>query len=160
MPWVTVMWLQVVLDTVESHAAEADEALRAATDSRRLGGLAAQAAPKAGAARQGQVRVAEVLWSELDACMKKLHDIVVVVWHLQRVVNKKRDPLTLAAFVDTVQVRARGLACVACVKSVQCFYGVRHECTVVAAASPRRLHPALVHLRSISTPLVCPPHIA
>eukprot|EP00892_Ulva_mutabilis_P001404 jgi/Ulvmu1/11264/UM073_0036.1 len=93
---------RVVLDAVEAYAAEADEALRAATDSRRLGGLAAQAAPK-GSTRQGQVRVAEVLWSELGTCMKKLQDAAVVVWHLQRVVNKKRDPLTLAAFVDAVQ---------------------------------------------------------
>lgn len=36
--------------------------------------------------------------------MKLLHSTVVLVWHLQRVLNKKRDPLTLASFVEVVQV--------------------------------------------------------
>ena len=58
-----------------------------------------------GAAGKGAVRVHEALWQELDSCMKLLHSTVVLVWHLQRVLNKKRDPLTLASFVDVVQVR-------------------------------------------------------
>ena len=57
-----------------------------------------------GAAGKGAVRVHEALWQELESCMKLLHSTVVLMWHLQRVLNKKCDPLTLASFVEAVQV--------------------------------------------------------
>lgn len=57
-----------------------------------------------GTAGKGGVRVQEALWQELESFMKLLHSTVVLVWHLQRVLNKKRDPLTLASFVEVVQV--------------------------------------------------------
>lgn len=111
---VTWQCVQVVDDAVEAQAARVESALRASTDSRRLGSMAAQAAPKAGAARQGPVRVAEVLWGELEECMNTLHDTAVAVWHLQRVVSKKRDPLTLAAFADAVKVWPTHSTAVSC----------------------------------------------
>jgi conserved oligomeric Golgi complex subunit 5 len=100
----------VCLGTTESYAADVGAALKAATDSRQLGGLVGQG-PGKGTAGKAAVRVQEALWQELDTCMKLMHSTVVLVWHLQRVLNKKRDPLTLAAFVDIVQVCAGRKSC-------------------------------------------------
>ena len=42
----------------------------------------------------------EVLWQRLGKSFEQLHLSAVTVWHLQRVLVKKRDPLTHVCFMD------------------------------------------------------------
>lgn len=44
----------------------------------------------------------EALWARLGVCMDQLHSVVVGVWHLQRVLSKKRDPFTHVLLLDEV----------------------------------------------------------
>lgn len=61
----------------------------------------------------GIPRARESLWQKMGTCMDQLHGIVVVVWHLQRVLAKKRDPITHVGFLDEImQVRGLLAACV------------------------------------------------
>ncbi|KAG0626188.1 hypothetical protein M758_2G109200 [Ceratodon purpureus] len=50
----------------------------------------------------GVPRARESLWQRMGACMDQLHFIVVAVWHLQRVLAKKRDPISHVGFLDEV----------------------------------------------------------
>ena len=45
-------------------------------------------------------RLQEVLWQRLGKSFEQLHWSAVTVWHLQRVLVKKRDPLTHVCFMD------------------------------------------------------------
>ncbi len=45
----------------------------------------------------------EALWVKLAAVLEQLHVAAVAVWHLQRVLAKKRDPLTHTLFLDVVR---------------------------------------------------------
>ncbi|KAL7184458.1 hypothetical protein ACSBR2_026586 [Camellia fascicularis] len=38
----------------------------------------------------------------MSTCMDQLHSIVVAVWHLQRVLSKKRDPFTHMLLLDEI----------------------------------------------------------
>ena len=42
----------------------------------------------------------EHLWQKLSLLMEKLRLSVVAIWHVQRVLAKKRDPLTHVLFID------------------------------------------------------------
>ena len=42
----------------------------------------------------------EHMWQKLGSLLQKLHASVVAVWHVQRVLAKKRDPLTHVLFID------------------------------------------------------------
>lgn len=42
----------------------------------------------------------EHLWQKLGVLMEKLRVSIVAVWHMQRVLAKKRDPLTHVLFID------------------------------------------------------------
>lgn len=55
----------------------------------------------------GIPRARESLWQRMGNCMDQLHGIVVAVWHLQRVLAKKRDPISHVGFLDEV-VQVRG----------------------------------------------------
>ena len=44
----------------------------------------------------------EVFWSRLAESADVLHSAAVAVWHLQRVLAKKRDPLSHELFLDIV----------------------------------------------------------
>lgn len=48
------------------------------------------------------VHVQEALWVKLAAVLEQLHVAAVAVWHLQRVLAKKRDPLTHTLFLDVI----------------------------------------------------------
>lgn len=50
----------------------------------------------------GGARAKEALWQRLVVCMDQIHSIVVAVWHLQRVLSKKRDPFTHVLFLEEV----------------------------------------------------------
>lgn len=52
------------------------------------------------------VHVQDVLWARLGEAMQQLHASAVAVWHLQRVLAKKRDPLSHDLFIDVVQLPA------------------------------------------------------
>jgi hypothetical protein len=66
------------------------------------GGLQRSGAPQAG----GGSRARESLWQRMGACMDQLHSILLAAWHLQRVLSKKRDPISHIGFLDEVmQVR-------------------------------------------------------
>lgn len=55
----------------------------------------------------GNPRSRESLWQKMGTCMDQLHGVVVEVWHLQRVLAKKRDPISHVVFLDEV-MQARG----------------------------------------------------
>ena len=44
--------------------------------------------------------VQEQLWQKLSLLMEKFRLSLVAVWHVQRVLAKKRDPLTHVLFID------------------------------------------------------------
>lgn len=48
------------------------------------------------------MKAKEALWARLGVCMDQLHSVVVGVWHLQRVLSKKRDPFTHVLLLDEV----------------------------------------------------------
>ena len=66
------------------------------------GGIRGSGTPHIG----GGAKAREALWHRLGNCMDQLHSIAVAVWHLQRVLSKKRDPFTHVLLLDEViQVR-------------------------------------------------------
>lgn len=50
----------------------------------------------------GGAKAKEALWQRMSACMDQLHSIMIAVWHLQRVLSKKRDPFTHVLLLDEV----------------------------------------------------------
>ncbi|XP_030929687.1 conserved oligomeric Golgi complex subunit 5 [Quercus lobata] len=62
------------------------------------GGVRGSGTPQIG----GGAKAREALWQRMGSCMEQLHSIVVVVWHLQRVLSKKRDPFTHVLLLDEI----------------------------------------------------------
>ncbi|KAJ6391933.1 hypothetical protein OIU77_025818 [Salix suchowensis] len=62
------------------------------------GGIRGSGTPQIG----GGAKAREALWQRMGNCMDRLHSIVVAVWHLQRVLSKKRDPFTHVLLLDEV----------------------------------------------------------
>ncbi|KAJ4729021.1 conserved oligomeric Golgi complex subunit 5 [Melia azedarach] len=62
------------------------------------GGIRGSGTPQIG----GGAKAREGLWQRMGICMDQLHSIVVAVWHLQRVLSKKRDPFTHVLLLDEV----------------------------------------------------------
>ncbi|KAH7578431.1 hypothetical protein ACOSP7_000298 [Xanthoceras sorbifolium] len=62
------------------------------------GGIRGSGTPQIG----GGFKAREGLWQRMGTCMDHLHSIVVAVWHLQRVLSKKRDPFTHVLLLDEV----------------------------------------------------------
>ncbi|RZC27198.1 conserved oligomeric Golgi complex subunit 5-like [Glycine soja] len=60
------------------------------------GGIRGSGTPHIG----GGAKAREALWHRLGNCMDQLHSIAVAVWHLQRVLSKKRDPFTHVLLLD------------------------------------------------------------
>ncbi|MFQ6667526.1 hypothetical protein Gotur_033509, partial [Gossypium turneri] len=54
------------------------------------GGIRGSGTPQIG----GSGKAREALWQRMGSCMDQLHSIMVAIWHLQRVLSKKRDPFT------------------------------------------------------------------
>jgi hypothetical protein len=68
-------------------------------------GAAAAAGGSAGGGRNaaaagGAARWQQAMWTQLAACLDAAHGPVVALWHLQRVLAKKRDPFTHVCFLD------------------------------------------------------------
>lgn len=73
------------------------------------GGIRGSGTPQIG----GGAKAREGLWQRMGICMDQLHSIVVAVWHLQRVLSKKRDPFTHVLLLDEViQVIFISVVCV------------------------------------------------
>jgi hypothetical protein len=68
------------------------------------GGIRGSGTPQIG----GGAKAREALWQRMGNCMDRLHSIVVAVWHLQRVLSKKRDPFTHVLLLDEV-IKVRGI---------------------------------------------------
>lgn len=62
------------------------------------GGVQRSGTPQIG----GGGKAKDALWQRMNACMDQLHSLVVAVWHLQRVLSKKRDPFTHVLLLDEV----------------------------------------------------------
>ena len=62
------------------------------------GGIRGSGTPQIG----GSVKAREALWQRMGSCMDQLHSIMVAIWHLQRVLSKKRDPFTHVLLLDEV----------------------------------------------------------
>ncbi|KAG2322172.1 hypothetical protein Bca4012_057026 [Brassica carinata] len=62
------------------------------------GGIRSSGAPHIG----GGGKVRDALWQRMASCMDQLYSLVVAVWHLQRVLSKKRDPFTHVLLLDEV----------------------------------------------------------
>ncbi|KAK9924117.1 hypothetical protein M0R45_032504 [Rubus argutus] len=62
------------------------------------GGIRGSGTPQIG----GGAKARDALWQRMGTCMDKLHSIMVAVWHLQKVLSKKRDPFTHVLLLDEV----------------------------------------------------------
>lgn len=62
------------------------------------GGIQRSGTPQIG----GGAKAKDALWQRMTTCTDQLHSIVVEVWHLQRVLSKKRDPFTHVLLLDEV----------------------------------------------------------
>lgn len=72
------------------------------------GGIRGSGTPQIG----GGAKAREALWKRMESCMDKLYSVVVAVWHLQRVLSKKRDPFTHVLLIEEViQVSALFYLC-------------------------------------------------
>ena len=78
---------------VQTYARRAGAALAEALDATKRG---------AGGAALGAASGGDALLSRLDAAMDRIHAASLAMWHLQRVLAKKRDPVTQAVFLDEV----------------------------------------------------------
>ena len=107
--------LSAVVDArVAAHASAAVDAFRDALDAEAVGRTArGEGAESSGRERRGGRRLVapphgeehawiDALWRRVDAAMDAAHENAMSVWHLQRVLAKKRDPLTQALFLDEV----------------------------------------------------------
>ncbi|PIA41525.1 hypothetical protein AQUCO_02200151v1 [Aquilegia coerulea] len=62
------------------------------------GGIQRSGTPQIGSGGKAK----DGLWNRMNVCMDQIHSIVVAVWHLQRVLSKKRDPFTHVLLLDEV----------------------------------------------------------
>ncbi|KAM0041638.1 putative oligomeric Golgi complex subunit 5 protein [Helianthus debilis subsp. tardiflorus] len=62
------------------------------------GGIQRSGTPQNGSGGKAK----EALWQRMGSCMDQLHSVVVAIWHLQRVLSKKRDPFTHVLLLDEV----------------------------------------------------------
>ncbi|CAI0461330.1 unnamed protein product [Linum tenue] len=62
------------------------------------GGIRGSGTPQIG----GGAKARDGLWQRVGSCMDQLHSIMVAVWHLERVLSKKRDPFTHALLLEEV----------------------------------------------------------
>jgi hypothetical protein len=62
------------------------------------GGIQRSGTPQIGLGAKAK----EALWQRMNTCMDQLHSIVVAVWHLQKVLSKKRDPFSHVLLLDEV----------------------------------------------------------
>ncbi|KAL6561666.1 Conserved oligomeric Golgi complex subunit [Orobanche minor] len=62
------------------------------------GGVQRHGTPQIGSGAKAR----EALWQRMSGCVDQLHSVLLAVWHLQRVLSKKRDPFTHVLLLDEV----------------------------------------------------------
>ncbi|CAI7831282.1 unnamed protein product [Closterium sp. NIES-54] len=114
---------QTVDQMVAKHKGQAMRAVATGLDMKAIsasmgasgggGGLGGSMGGPGGAMRSGTPpmggapRAREALWQRLTGCLDELARVMVLTWHLQRVMAKKRDPISHVVFLDDVlQLRA------------------------------------------------------
>ena len=95
---------------VAKYLGDLDKAVKVALDPRQLGAsggslgvrplTSTSSSSSAAAGPAGGGSWQDKLWLGLKEVMEVLHTSMTAVWHLQRVVSKKRDPLTHVCFID------------------------------------------------------------
>ncbi|KAL4435870.1 hypothetical protein ABPG77_000632 [Micractinium sp. CCAP 211/92] len=94
---------QGVEEIADQAAAAAGRELAAALDPRKLSSAAAGGARGGGAGAGGApAKAHDALWDKLGAALEHLQKSAIQLWHLQRVLAKKRDPLSHTLFLDVV----------------------------------------------------------
>ncbi|XP_002985481.2 conserved oligomeric Golgi complex subunit 5 [Selaginella moellendorffii] len=101
-----------VESVIQKYKSQAVKSIASALDMKAISASVAAAATgpagPGGAHRSGTPqlgagsRARDGLWQRLGQCMEQLHSILVAVWHLERVMIKKRDPVSHASFIDEV----------------------------------------------------------
>jgi len=107
---------EVVDARVAFHVSAAVESIKDAVDPEGVGRSASDASSSGDAARRGRHPTAppsgaerawiDALWRRNDAALDVVYENAMSVWHLQRVLAKKRDPLTATLFLEEVVGRA------------------------------------------------------
>jgi conserved oligomeric Golgi complex subunit 5 len=95
---------------VENTAASLERVFSAALDAKKLSAATSGAAGGREGGVRGMVgglqgagtRLQDVLWERLNEAFDSLWRSAVSIWHLERVLMKKRDPLTHELFIDVV----------------------------------------------------------
>lgn len=118
----------VVRDTVRTQADSVATALHNALDTRQLSAAAG------GGVSGVTARAQAALWTALEESMSRLHTAAIATWHLQRVVAKKQDPLTLTTFLSVAQV---GVPCPSLLPGRQVLQQARASCPCTVLAGPR-----------------------
>lgn len=77
-----------------------ESAFAAALDSRKLAAKAGSSGGGGGVFTSGSLT--EAMWTQLAQAMDIIRSAAAQVWHLQRVLAKKKDPLTQDVFLDTL----------------------------------------------------------
>ncbi|KAF7124661.1 hypothetical protein RHSIM_Rhsim12G0008000 [Rhododendron simsii] len=101
--------LRVAVDgMVNKYKSQGVKAVSAALDMKAVSASSGGAFGPGGIQRSGTPQIGgggkakEALWQRMGSCMDQLHLIVVAVWHLQKVLSKKRDPFTHVLLLDEV----------------------------------------------------------
>lgn len=95
----------------------------------------------------GGAKAREAIWQKIGSCLDQLHSIMVAVWHLQRVLSKKRDPFTHVLLLDEV-IQVRGFVQLDllfnCSDYLMSMNGTEHECYLCSQVSATSLISLLV----------------
>ncbi|CAK0784167.1 hypothetical protein CVIRNUC_007370 [Coccomyxa viridis] len=104
---------EAVRELVEGYVSKMERLVTNALDARRLASAGAAAGSFLGGRDGGRgpgpneigstAKLAEILWQSLTEAFDSLHSAAVAVWHLQRVLAKKRDPLSHTLFSDALE---------------------------------------------------------
>ncbi|CAK9168386.1 unnamed protein product [Ilex paraguariensis] len=101
--------LRLTIDgLISKYKGMAVKSLSGALDMKAISGISGGGFGPGGVQRSGTPQIGggakakEALWQRMSACIDQLHSIVIGVWHLQRVLSKKRDPFTHILLLDEV----------------------------------------------------------
>ncbi|GAB4821834.1 hypothetical protein N2152v2_008880 [Parachlorella kessleri] len=95
---------EAIATRVDATVAGLERSLAAALDPRKLtaaGGASGKAVPGGATSAPGSA-AKDLLWDRLGGVCDALHRSALEVWHLQRVLAKKRDPLSHVLLLDVV----------------------------------------------------------
>ncbi|DBA86122.1 hypothetical protein WJX77_008098 [Trebouxia sp. C0004] len=95
---------KAVSDLLDHHTRQFGSSIKDILDPKKLSVGAGSPASTPEGSRPGHghatTKWQEHLWQKLGVLMERLRVSIVAVWHMQRVLAKKRDPLTHVLFID------------------------------------------------------------